>query len=93
MECFVKVWNLKFPTKERKRTNRFRRIFTVTFLLFLAPAGALTLRDNHTHLPNLTLKNLSKATLKIRQRPLLRFLSMIQNFFSLMNLHSFYPTN
>ena len=32
----------------------FRRIFTVAFLLFLAPAGALTLRANYLTCENTT---------------------------------------
>ena len=40
------------------------------FSLFLAPAGALTMRGNHLPLPNLTLPYLSKATVKIRRNPM-----------------------
>ena len=42
-----------FWIMERKLSSGFIRIFTVAFLLFLATAGALTLRSNHKHLPNL----------------------------------------
>ena len=52
---------------KRKRISEFRRTFTV----------ALTFT-----LPNLTYNNLSKANIKIRRNPLLRFLSMIPNIFT-----------
>ena len=52
---------------ETKQSSGFRGIFTIAFLLFPAPAGAQNLRSKHYHLPNLTLNNLSKATVKIRR--------------------------
>ena len=47
---------------ERKQSSGFRCIFTVAFQPL---QRALTLQGNHSNLPNLTCKNLSKATVKI----------------------------
>ena len=55
---------------ERKRRSGFRRNFTVVFLLFLDPGGFPNLVGNHI---DLTLNNLSKATMKIRRNQLLPF--------------------
>ena len=63
-----------------KRSSGFRHFFSVAFLLFLAPAGDSNPAEQ---LWTFTLPNLSKATVKIRWNPLLRFLSMIQNLFML----------
>ena len=59
---------------EIKRSSWFHRIFAVAFVLFFGPAEGANPEGNHQHLPNI-----SKTTVKIRQNPLLRFLSMIQN--------------
>ena len=60
---------------EKKQSSGLPRIFTVSFLPFIAPArGSNPARQSLTF----TYNNLSKATVKIRRNHLLRFLSMIQ---------------
>ncbi len=71
---------------ERKQSSGLRRIFTIPFLLVLIPAeGALTLQGLFSNPAGQSLtftkNNIPKATMKIRRNPLLRFLSMIRNFY------------
>ena len=49
------LYQKKLRIMERKQSIGFRRIFTVDFLLFLAPAGPFPnpVGGNHKHLPNL----------------------------------------
>ena len=67
-----------FWIMERKRSSWFCRIFTVAFLLLLAPARGFNPTGQSL---TFTQSNLSKAPVKIRRIPLFRFLYMILDCF------------
>ena len=76
------VFSPNFAAFERKKSIGFCRIFTVAILLFLFPLEDSNLAGQSLTFtwPKITIK--SKASMKIRRNPLLRFHTVIQKYIS-----------